>query len=81
VSDIEAVLRDAARQRRRVLIQFGSDVADREYEREMEPYAIRDGLLYAFSYFRDEFRTVPLTEIRGVEMTPRSFEARRPVEL
>lgn len=81
MSDIEAVLREAARQRRRVLIQFGTDDAEREYEREMEPYAIRDGALYAFSYFRDEFRTVPLADIRGVEVTPRSFEARRPVEL
>ena len=79
--DIEAVLREAARQRRRVLIQFGSDDAAPDYEREMEPYAIRDGALYAFSYFRDEFRTVPLADIRSVEVTPRSFEARRPVEL
>lgn len=78
---IEDILRDAARQRRRVLIQFGNNAADRDYEREMEPYAIRDGALYAFSYFRDEFRTVPLSDIKGVELTPRSFEARRPVEL
>lgn len=81
MSDIETALREAARQRRRVLIQFGEDTPGREYEREMEPYAIRDGALYAFSYFRDEFRTVPLADIRGVEVTPRSFEARRPVEL
>lgn len=81
MQDIENALRDAARQRRRVLIQFASGVPGGEYEREMEPYAIRNGELVAFSYFRDEFRTVPLAEIRGVEVTPRSFEARRPVEL
>lgn len=81
MADIENALREAARQRRRVLIQFGADAQNSDYEREMEPYAIQNGELYAYSYFRHEFRTVPLASIRGVEVTPRSFEARRPIEL
>ncbi|MGH7664282.1 MAG: WYL domain-containing protein [Gemmatimonadaceae bacterium] len=76
----EDILRDAGRQLRRVLIQFHSS-SGREYEREMEPYAIRDGELVAFSYLRDEFRTVKLGEITGVEITPRSFTPRREIEL
>lgn len=80
MQDIETILRDAGRQRRRVLINFSSEPGQ-EFEREMEPYAIRDGELYAFSYFRDEFRTLAIADIKSVEMTPRSFEARRPIEL
>lgn len=73
-------LREAARQRRRVMIHM-RESSGRDYEREMEPYAIRDGYLYAFSYFRDEFRSVPIADIAEVEITSREFEPRREVEL
>lgn len=78
--DIESVIRDAGRQHRRVLVQVQPRVGS-PYERELEPYRIADGSLYAFSYVRNEFRTVRLDEIQGVEVTPRTFEPRRPVEL
>ena len=77
---IEDVLRDAARQLRRVMIYFRSN-SGRDYEREMEPYAIKDGELLAFSYLRDEFRTVRLDDIASVEITPRQFTPRREIEL
>lgn len=82
MSQIENTLREAGRQRRRVRIRFqyqGEQV--QEYEREYEPYAIRDGQLVAFSYFRDEFRTLPLGDILDVEPQLRTFSPRRAVEL
>ncbi len=80
VHDIEQTIRDAGRQRRRVLVQVRPRVGD-GYERELEPYCIESGELYAFSYVRNEFRTVHLDEIQSVEITPRTFEPRRPVDL
>ncbi len=80
MQNTEDVLRHAARQHRRVMISFRGS-SGREYEREMEPYAIKDGELIAYSYFRDEFRTVRLADIASVEITPREFTPRREVEL
>ncbi len=77
----EQLLREAGRQRRSVKIRLELE-SGTETEREMEPYAItEDGVLIAFSYFRDEFRTVPLKEILGVRVTDKTFSPRRPVDL
>ncbi len=80
MSDFENLIREAGREQRRVLIKFDCG-PDTVYERELEPYAIRDGELYAFSYLRNEFRTLRMNDIRRVELTPRSFQPRRPIEL
>lgn len=80
MSEFEQVLREAGREQRRVLVEIESNPGTR-YERELEPYAIRDGELHAFSYLRNEFRTVPLADVRRVVVTPRSFVPRREVEL
>lgn len=80
MNDVEQVIRDAARQHRRVLVRVNPRSGD-EYERELEPYGIVDGELHAFSYFRNEFRTVKMDEIEGVTITPRSFAPRRPIDL
>jgi predicted DNA-binding transcriptional regulator YafY len=77
--DFEMILRDAGRQHRKVRIQFKGHSSD--YDREMEPYAIRDGQLVAYSLYRDEFRTLPIADITGVDVTPRTFVPRRQVEL
>lgn len=81
MTHFEDVIREAGREQRRVLIQFECTPGGRCYERELEPYAIQDGRLIAFSYLRNEFRTLALDEIRRVEVTPRSFQPRRPVDL
>jgi hypothetical protein len=47
----------------------------------MEPYSIRDGKLVAYSLYRDEFRTLPISDIIGVDVTPRTFVPRRAVDL
>ena len=80
MNDFESVLREAGREQRRVLVEFESTPGLR-YERELEPYAIRDGELHAFSYLRNEFRTLRLADVRRVEVTPRSFVPRRDIEL
>ena len=80
MTDFETTLREAGREQRRVLVQFESTPGT-VYERELEPYAIRDGELYAFSYLRNEFRTLRMADIRRVEVTPRSFTPRQPVDL
>jgi predicted DNA-binding transcriptional regulator YafY len=76
----EDTLRAAGRENRRVLVVFESTPGT-VAERELEPYAIEDQTLIAFSYLRDEFRTLRLSDIRAVEVTSRTFEPRRPVEL
>lgn len=81
MTHFEDVIREAGREQRRVLIQIETKPGGRTYERELEPYAIEGGRLIAFSYLRNEFRTVELDEIRRVEVTPRSFNPRRPVDL
>ena len=80
MTEFEQIIREAGREQRRVLIQFESSPGTC-YEREVEPYAIEDGELVAFSYLRDDYRTLPLRDIRRVEVTPRSFTPRRPVDL
>jgi predicted DNA-binding transcriptional regulator YafY len=77
--DFEMIIRDAGRQRRKIRIQFKGPSTD--YDREMEPYAIRDGQLVAYSLYRDEFRTLPIADITGVDVTPRTFVPRRQVDL
>ena len=77
--DFEETIRDAGRQHRRIRIQFRGPNTD--YDREMEPYAIRDGELVAYSLYRDEFRTLPLSAITGVDVTTRTFVPRRKVDL
>lgn len=80
---VESVLRKAGRERRRVraTYRFHGESGVREVERHWEPYAIRDGHAVVFSYFRNEFRTVPLKHIVNVEIHEREFEPRRPIEL
>lgn len=76
----EDTLREAGRTLRRVLVKLETTPGE-TYEREFEPYAIENGDLIVFSYLRNEYRTVSLGDIRGVEITPRSFTPRRPVQL
>lgn len=80
---VEETLRQAGRARRRVraTYRFHGDGSIKEFERQWEPYAIRDGHALVFSYFRNEFRTVPLHHIVKVEIHDREFEPRRPIEL
>ncbi len=80
---VEELLRKAGRERRRVraIFRFHGERGVTEVERHWEPYAIRDGNAVVFSYFRNEFRTVPLKHIVNVEIHDRQFEPRRPIEL
>lgn len=80
---VEDLLRKAGRERRRVraTFRFHGDTGIKEVERHWEPYAIRDGHAFVFSYFRNEFRSVPLKNIMSVEIHEREFEPRRPIEL
>ena len=80
MSHFEELIREAGREQRRVLVKFESTPGT-VYEREFEPYAIENGELVAFSYLRDEFRTLRMDDISRVEVTPRSFTPRRPVDL
>ena len=80
MTDFEETIREAGREQRRVLVRFESSPGT-TYERELEPYSIEDGVLYAFSYLRNEFRTLNLRDVRRVEVTPRTFTPRRPVDL
>lgn len=80
MQNIPETLMHAARNSQRVVVRFeGTGVPGSEYERELEPYGVKDGELIAFSYFLDEFRTVPLQSIRNVQVTDRTFSPRRPV--
>jgi hypothetical protein len=80
---VEAALREAGRLRRRVRVtgRYKGESGDQMYQREWEPYGIEEGLAYVYSYFRDEFRRVPLEEIVKVEITDREFTPRRPIDL
>jgi predicted DNA-binding transcriptional regulator YafY len=71
----EQTIRSAAEERRRLCVRFRSPEG-RVYEREMEPYGIRGGNLVAFSYYRDEFREVPLADILSLTDTGRRFDPR-----
>lgn len=81
--EVESTLREAARQRRKVRarIRFAAERGETEYERSYEPYAIEDGAVVVFSLFRNEFRTIPLVDILGVEMIDGEFRPRRPIEM
>jgi len=80
MQNIPETLMHAARNSQRVVVRFeGVGVPGSEYERELEPYGVQDGDLIAFSYYLDEFRTVPLQNIRSVEITDRTFLPRRPL--
>jgi predicted DNA-binding transcriptional regulator YafY len=81
-ADIADILREAARQRRRVRVTYHYQGADRvwEAERHWEPYGVEGDTAIVFSYFRDEFRRVPLHEIKHVEITDETFEPRRPIQ-
>jgi hypothetical protein len=80
---VESTLREAGRQRRKVRarIRFDAEGGETEYERSYEPYAIQDDAVVVFSLFRNEFRTIPLADIRRVEMVDGEFRPRRPIEL
>jgi predicted DNA-binding transcriptional regulator YafY len=80
---VEAALREAGRLRRRVRVtgRYRGADGDQHYEREWEPYAIEGDKAYVYSYFRDEFRRVPLDEIVKVEISDREFTPRRPIDL
>ena len=82
-SRVEDLLRQAGRERRRVraTYRFHGESGITEHERHWEPYAIRDGHAVVFSYFRNEFRSVPLKHIVDVEIHDLEFEPRRPIEL
>ncbi|MGA9836403.1 MAG: hypothetical protein WBQ26_03710, partial [Gemmatimonadaceae bacterium] len=62
-------------------VRFHGESGVKEVERHWEPYAIHDGHAVVFSYFRNEFRTVPLKHIVSVEIHERKFEPRRPIEM
>ncbi len=82
-TSVESTLREAGRQRRKVRarIRFEAESGETEYERSYEPYAIEDNAVVVFSLFRNEFRTIPLADIKRVEMIEGEFRPRRPVDL
>jgi hypothetical protein len=82
-ASVESTLREAGRQRRKVRarIRFEAESGETEYERSYEPYAIQDDAVVVFSLFRNEFRTIPLADIKRVEMIEGEFRPRRPVEM
>jgi hypothetical protein len=82
-ASVESTLREAGRQRRKVRarIRFEAESGETEYERSYEPYAIEHDAVVVFSLFRNEFRTIPLADIKRVEMIEGEFRPRRPVEL
>ncbi len=83
LSTVESTLREAGQQRRKVRarIRFDAESGETEYERSYEPYAIANGEVVVFSLFRNEFRTIPLADIKRVELSDDVFRPRRPIEL
>lgn len=83
ITTVESTLREAGRQRRKVRarIRFAAESGETEYERSYEPYAIEDGSVVVFSLFREEFRTIPLADIKGVEVSDDEFRPRRPIDM
>ena len=76
----ENVLRRAAREHRRVRIRFEYQGArETEYEREWEPYEVTPTTVTAFSYYRDEYRTLDLDRITDVEVREETFQPRRDI--
>ncbi len=80
---VEATLREAGRLRRRVRVtgRYRGEDGEQLYQREWEPYAIDGRFAVVYSYFRDEFRRVPLDEIVRVEISDLEFTPRRAIEL
>ncbi|HEU4643712.1 MAG TPA: WYL domain-containing protein [Gemmatimonadaceae bacterium] len=80
---IEQLLRQAGRERRcvRATYRYHGEHGPVHYWRLWEPYAIENGHAVVFSYFRDEFRTVPLESIVHVRLHDEQFRPRRPIEL
>ncbi len=83
MTTVESTLREAGRQHKKVRarIRFSAESGETEYERSYEPYAIENGEVVVFSLFRNEFRTIPLADIRKVEVTNGEFRPRRPIDL
>jgi len=83
ITNVESTLREAGRQRRKVRarIRFEAESGETEYERSYEPYAIENGGVVVFSLFRNEFRTIPLADIKRVELSDDEFRPRRPIEM
>ena len=83
MTTVESTLREAGRLHRKVRarIRFDAESGETEYERSYEPYAIENGEVVVFSLFRNEFRTIPLADIKRVEVTDSEFRPRRPIEL
>ncbi len=73
--EMEQAIQSATEECRRLRVRFRSPEG-RVYEREMEPYGIREGNLVAFSYYRDEFRELPLTSILSLTDTGKRFAPR-----
>jgi hypothetical protein len=67
ISTVESTLREAGRQHRKVRarIRFDSE----------------NGGVVVFSLFRNEFRTIPLADIKRVELSDDEFRPRRPIEM
>jgi predicted DNA-binding transcriptional regulator YafY len=80
MTDIEATLRTAAEQCRRVVVRYEGGSGS-EYERELEPYVVGSSELVAFEYLENCYRSYPLSRILAAEVTPRSFMPRRPIEV
>lgn len=76
-------LREAAQTRRlvRATCRYHGERGITTYRRLWEPYGIREGHLLVFSFFRDEFRRVPLRSIVDVVVTGETFRPRRPIQL
>ncbi len=83
MTTVESTLREAGRQHLKVRarVRYSAESGETEYERSYEPYAIENGEVVVFSLFRNEFRTIPLADIRKVEVTDGEFRPRRPIDL
>lgn len=83
IATVESTLREAGRRRLKVRarIRFDAESGETEYERSYEPYAIENGQVVVFSLFRNEFRSIPLADIKRVELSDDEFRPRRPIEL
>lgn len=83
MTTVESTLREAGRLHRKVRarIRFDAEAGETEYERSYEPYSIENGEVVVFSLFRNEFRTIPLADIKRVEVTDGEFRPRRPIEM
>lgn len=83
VRGLEETLRAAGRERRKVRarIRFAGEGGESEYERSYEPYSVVDGDVVVFSLFRNEFRTIPIADIKSVEVMDERFRPRREIAM